>query len=75
MEDTSAHDVHVIVLCPSVAPEAHGPGCPARHHYIPPQPGEPGDWSGDVRSLSEIRELFPSARVHRCLEGVFHAGA
>lgn len=78
MEITPAQDMPVVVLCPRIAPEAHAPGCPYRHLFIPPQPGEPGDWVGTVTDLDEIRERFPGVLFHRCLidalrYGIAHA--
>ncbi|MBT2233221.1 hypothetical protein [Nonomuraea sp. NEAU-A123] len=67
MEINPAEYLPIVVLCPSVAPEAHGPGCSYRHLFIPPQPGEPGDWSGTVTDLDQVRERFPGVLFHKCL--------
>jgi hypothetical protein len=67
MEIVPVDDLPIVVLCPSIAPEAHGPRCPYRHLFIPPQPGEQGDWSGSVTDLDQIREWFPGVVFHRCL--------
>lgn len=67
MELVPAPDMTIIVLCPTRRPDAHCLDCPASAWYIPPQPGEPGDWSAHVTDLDHIRQRFPGVRFHHCL--------
>ncbi|MFC5829533.1 hypothetical protein [Nonomuraea insulae] len=62
-----AEKLHVIVLCPQLAPVAHASGCSFRHLFLAPGPDRPGDWSGTVPDLGEIRARFPGVLFHKCL--------
>ncbi|NRQ38795.1 hypothetical protein HII36_44280 [Nonomuraea sp. NN258] len=67
MEDTPAISLVVLVLCPALAPVAHRADCTFRHLFLPPRPGMPGDWSGAVTDLDQIRQGFPGVLFHACL--------
>ncbi|MFG1705422.1 hypothetical protein ACFLIM_19710 [Nonomuraea sp. M3C6] len=74
MENTPAEELLVVVLCPGLAPEAHGPSCSFRHLFLPPAPGREGDWSGTVSHLDQVRERFPGVLLHKCLRDALQYG-
>ncbi|WP_433432019.1 hypothetical protein [Nonomuraea sp. CA-141351] len=67
MDVAPAEELFVVVLCPRLAPMAHGPRCSFRHLFLPPEPGREGDWSGTVTDLDQVRERFPGVLFHTCL--------
>jgi hypothetical protein len=74
MEVPPAQQLLIVVLCPDLAPEAHGHDCAFRHLFIPPQPGQPGDWSGTVTDLDQVRQRFPGVLFHKCLADAVQNG-
>ncbi|MFI9847168.1 hypothetical protein ACIHFD_59845 [Nonomuraea sp. NPDC051941] len=74
MELIPAEELFVVVLCPRLAPMAHGSGCSFRHLFLPPRPGQEGDWSGTVTDLDQIRVRFPGVLFHTCLRDALQYG-
>lgn len=62
-----APNLTIFVLCPRLAPVAHGSWCSFRHLFLSPEPGRPGDWCGTVTDLDQIRRRFPGVWFHACL--------
>jgi hypothetical protein len=62
-----AHNLTIIVLCPRLAPVAHGTWCSFRHLFLSPKPDRPGDWCETVTDLDQIRARFPGVLFHNCL--------
>ncbi|GAA3624700.1 hypothetical protein GCM10022419_132860 [Nonomuraea rosea] len=69
-----AGEMLIVVLCPRLAPVAHGPTCSFRHLFLSPAPDRAGDWSGTVTSLDEVRQRFPGVLFHACLRDALHYG-
>ncbi|MGV9383475.1 hypothetical protein ACWDRB_47215 [Nonomuraea sp. NPDC003707] len=64
----------VVVLGPSsTSPTAHHIECPAYDMFIPPQPGEAGDYRGDVTDLSHLMLRWPNLVLHPCLSKAIRA--
>lgn len=74
MDVTPSEPLLILVLCPDLAPEAHASDCAFQHLFIPPQPGLPGDWSGTVTDLDQIRQRFPGVLFHKCLTDALQYG-
>jgi hypothetical protein len=62
-----AEKLFIIVLCPQLAPVAHGPWCSYRHLFLPSRPDRPGDWCGTITDLDQVRARFPGVLFHKCL--------
>jgi hypothetical protein len=74
MDATPAEGLFIVVLCPQLAPEAHGPWCSFRHLFLTSRPDRPGDWCGTVTDLDQVRGRFPGVLFHKCLLKVLEHG-